>query len=442
MDRQLYGTLTQATFKVGGSIAGLMCGIGLMQAGHNVQVVEQDSHQRQSYVSGLGLGTSGEVFLRRHDRLADDDFSQEISGIRVLKNDGSTQLFATGRRRITSWDALYFRLRSNFDQFPSSYYPTAPLRRESDGQTIYRARTKVVGITCTGTCDGGVVVDVLNRDTEEASKIVADVVVGADGPDSMVRAKYLPTIRRRYVGYIAWRGIVPERDLSYPTRQMLAYGVIVYTTASQHCIMYTIPGTNGSFASADRMLNFTWYTNQPLEALDEFMIDGVDGHRHHNTVPPGRVKENVWSAQVDSARSQAFPATIFEIISKIRQPFIQVITDFCSPRAVFENGKVVVIGDALALFRPHTGYGASQAAFHALTVVDYINGKIRSTEWEDTVLQYSGLHWSESVWWGNFYQAAFSSALLAGLRYWARLVLGRARLVFSRKVVNQDYLGT
>ena len=39
----------------------------------------------------------------------------------------------------------------------------------------------------------------------------ADLLVGADGFRSAVRAQFLPEAQPLYAGYVAWRGLVDER---------------------------------------------------------------------------------------------------------------------------------------------------------------------------------------------------------------------------------------
>ncbi|OTA67065.1 FAD/NAD(P)-binding domain-containing protein [Hypoxylon sp. EC38] len=411
---------------IGGSLAGLMCGIALKHSGYEVQIIEQDGNERQSHMSGVGLGPSVDHFLQRHDRLY-SAFSQRTSCIQTLKN-GTPRVLATGNRDITSWDAFYYRLRSNFDGYISSYYPSAPQPSETDGSVIYDARQKVLGVVPAEPDGSYMILSILDRDTEEEYQKKAHLIIGADGPDSLIRAKYLPTVQRSYVGYIAWRGTVPEREVSVKTREMFNDSIMTYMMREGHCVVYTIAGAEGSLEPGERLLNFCWYDNETAEALDEIMIDAVDGHRHHNTVPTGKVRENIWSARLERAKDE-LPAPFLEIVTRIRRPFVQVITEFQprSPRAAFEDGKVLLVGDALSLMRPHTAQGVAQAAFHALATEDYVAGKISVKEWEDRVLRFSLLHSSQSVWWGKFYQENIATALFWGIRYWMCYTLEKVR---------------
>lgn len=395
-----------------------MCGIALKHAGHAVTIVEKEKNERQSHMAGVCLGLDAGVFLSRHDRFT-KDFSHRCLRIQALKSDETVQVFVNARRDITSWDTYYFRLRSCFDGYTSSFYPSPPQTVEADGSAVYERRREVLDITRTSNGDAKMVLTLLDRDTQAVSQTKADLVIGADGPDSFVRAKYLPNIQRQYVGYVAWRGTVSESQVSASTREIFKRSVTVHMMHRHHCIMYTIPGADGSLNPGERFLNFLWYTNETPEALDEIMIDGIDGHRHHNIVPAGRVREDIWNTRLAQAKKIPLPLPFLEVIMKIERPFIQVITEFCSPRAAFEDGKVLLVGDALSLYRPHTAFSGTQAAFHALQVEDYVGGKISLQEWEEKVLQYSRLHWSQSIWFGNFYQYHMVTALVSAVQYWA-----------------------
>ncbi|KAH8426356.1 uncharacterized protein LDX57_004099 [Aspergillus melleus] len=87
---------------------------------------------------------------------------------------------------------------------------------------------------------------------------------------------------------------------------------------------------------------------------------------------------------------------MLEIFLNIQRPFIQIITDFCSPQAAFEDSKFLLIGDGLSLFRPHTAFSGTQAAFHALRTANLVNGKMTLQQWERKVLKYSKLHYLQS----------------------------------------------
>jgi 2-polyprenyl-6-methoxyphenol hydroxylase-like FAD-dependent oxidoreductase len=80
-------------------------------------------------------------------------------------------------------------------------------------------------------------------------------------------------------------------------------------------------------------------------------------------------------AQITETRnfaSAVLPPQFAEIVSLTERPFIQAISDVQSPQTVFFDGKLLLMGDAVAGFRPHTAGSTSQAAFHALLLFEYL----------------------------------------------------------------------
>lgn len=423
-----------------------MCGVALKHAGHTVTVIEKGGNERPSHMAGLCLGLDTAIFLKCHDR-HETVFSYNCTSIQAVTKDGGIQTFLKARREVTNWDTFYFRLRSLFDGYNDNlYYPMPPQSSHTDGHFAYKCHSELTNVCRSTRGEDKMILTILDHETRQTSTKEADLVIGADGPNSVIRAKYIPSVRRRYSGYVAWRGMVPESDVSASTRQIFERSVTVHMMYRHHCVMYTIPGQNGSLKPGDKFLNFLWYTNESAEALDEIMIDGIDGDRHHHIVPAGHVRKDIWNARLNWAKNIPFAAPFLEVIIKIRQPFIQVITDFCSPRAAFEDGRVLLTGDALALSRPHTAFSCTQAAFHASLINDYINQKTSLAELEEKMVRYSHLHWRQSIWWGEFYQQNMAVALLSAVLFWAYYAIdmiksrrtGKERLLRATSYTDDD----
>lgn len=62
------------------------------------------------------------------------------------------------------------------------------------------------------------------------------------------------------------------------------------------------------------------------------------------------------------------PPSFRAIVEAIRHPFAQAIRDLASDQMV--AGRVILLGDAAAIPRPHTAASTSQAASSALDLVD------------------------------------------------------------------------
>ena len=159
-------------------------------------------------------------------------------------------------------------------------------------------------------------------------------------------------------------------------------------------LCYTIPGRNGSLESGQRLLNFVYYTNFPSTSLDDpspelrELLTDVDGIRHRITMPPGKTDPKAWETQKKIARER-LPPQFADLVCGTKKPFVQAVTDVMSPEFEFHKGNVVLIGDALAGFRPHTVASTSQAAFDAMILADYMEGKVSREKWRDDTLGYA-----------------------------------------------------
>lgn len=188
---------------------------------------------------------------------------------------------------------------------------------------------------------------------------------------------------------------------------------------------YNIPGEGGSVEPGKRLLNFCWYTNIPTTSLDDIMTD-ASGKRHHTQLGPGLVRPEIWEKQKDLART-LFAPPYLEVMEKIGSPFLHQITDYCAPRASFAGGRVLLVGDAAALLRPHIAFSTSQAAAHALLTEALVRGELSAGQWEYRVTKAAYLHWRRSLWFGEFFQKPLYVSLGSALLYWAAAALARVR---------------
>lgn len=132
-------------------------------------------------------------------------------------------------------------------------------------------------------------------------------------------------------------------------------------------------------------MNMVWYEN--YEDPSKILTDS-EGVRHNLSLGVGKIDPAIKAAQLERA-AQVLPAPLNEIWSKVQSPFIQAITDSLSPRAVFMGGKVILAGDALAGFRPHTTAGTAQGAMHALLLRDVFEDRLTIEGWEEKVMGFA-----------------------------------------------------
>ncbi|MCJ1249689.1 hypothetical protein MMC30_006915 [Trapelia coarctata] len=178
----------------------------------------------------------------------------------------------------------------------------------------------------------------------------------------------------------------------------------IWMGSHTHCVVYVIPGHGGSLTPGERMVNLCWYCNYPEDSqeLGNILTD-ASNHRHRNTIAAGKLRDEVWQKQKKYVLD-TLPAPFAELISKINQPFVQTISDAISPQASFFDGKLLLVGDALTLFRPHAALGTDQAAMNCLALEKVLRGEMDMAEWEREVLVYGYTTWRSSRAMGAFYQ--------------------------------------
>lgn len=248
---------------------------------------------------------------------------------------------------MTSWDALYSILRANFlglgDEYCSA--PTPVEGEGKDGRYDYGCR--VIDLR---EKDSHVEVD-FQDPTGQTRRTTADLVIGADGPSSTVRSTLLPDIERKYAGYVAWRGTVPENEASPKARTTFLNTCCFFYGADSQVISYTIPGTRGALEPGKRLINWVWYVNYPTNSseFEELMTD-VDGNRHRVSLPIGKMRPEILEKQRELAK-RVLPPQYAEMVCKTAEPFLQCVTDVLATRSEFFDGKVLLVGDAVAGFR-------------------------------------------------------------------------------------------
>lgn len=190
---------------------------------------------------------------------------------------------------------------------------------------------------------------------------------------------------------------------------------------TQWCHRYTIPGVNGSLKPGERILNLVWYCNCTEDGLTNILTD-VNGHKHRYYLPSGKMRDEVWSQQ-KAVAEKTLPPPFLELINKIQQPFVAVISDTTASNASFLDGKLLLVGDALTLFRPHNALSSNQAAFDCLQLKKALQGEITLSEWEARVLRYARLNRLRAISWGAYFQVGWLAYFTSEMYFRSELVL-------------------
>ncbi len=318
---------------VGGSLGGLTAACLLRDAGHDVAVYERSSRELEQRGAGIGFLPATYRYLvdRRGVDLA--RISVSTDRIRYLARDGSIVHEAEHRYLFSSWNTVYRELRSAY------------------GGSRYLLDHELVDLEQD---DHGVDASYANGAARRS-----DLLVAADGVGSLVRERLQPEARRRYAGYVAWRGMVPESDLDPDLVAHLGDAITYHVFANSHILVYPIPNADGSVEPGSRLVNFVWYRNY-LEGgdLDDLMTDRV-GVRRDLSVPPGHVAGH-HVAEARTVAAARLPPMLAELVHAVDEPFIQTIYDIGVDRMVF--GRVCLLGDAAFSVRPHAAAGTAKAA--------------------------------------------------------------------------------
>ena len=92
------------------------------------------------------------------------------------------------------------------------------------------------------------------------------------------------------------------------------------------------------------------------------------------------MRPEIWQRQLEHAR-RLFHPDLIELVEKIKQPFVSIVSSISSKRAAFFDNRLFLIGDALAQKQPNTAQGVNYAAIDAMSLGDMIAGKMTPQEW-------------------------------------------------------------
>jgi 2,6-dihydroxypyridine 3-monooxygenase len=318
---------------VGGSIGGLTAALVLRDAGCDVRVFERSPAALAARGAGIAVLDSTLKYLRERGGLRAEDVCSGTSWIRFLNRDGSVRHEQAHQYRFSSWNTIYRSLLGIF------------------GTDRYELGAEVIDFAQGG--DRVCVTLATGQRTE------ADLLVCADGVGSMARARLQPAAQRSYSGYVAWRGTLPESEVSPATFALLGDAITYQVLPGSHILVYPIPGLDGSVRHGERLINMVWYVNVAAGAELDRLMTGKDGIRRTVSLPPGAATDEA-VAGMRRAAAEVFAPPIAEVVTSAAEPFVQAVYDIDVPRMA--HGRVCLIGDAAFAVRPHAAAGTAKAA--------------------------------------------------------------------------------
>lgn len=330
---------------IGGSLGGLFAANLLRCAGWDVEVFERVGEALAG--RGAGIVTHDELFrvLERAGAAVDETIGVQTHGRVTLDRVGNPVGELPLVQTLTAWGRIYRLLK---DALPAErYHFDKSLERvEQDN-------------------------DCVTAHFSDGTRATADLLVGADGIRSTVRAQFLPEAKPVYAGYVAWRGLVDERDLSARTQRSL-FGYLGFCLPpGEQMLGYLVAGPRNTTVPGERRYNFVWY--RPADAGTELprLLTDSSGRLQDAAIAPDRIRAEIL-AEMRTAADRLLAPQFAEAVQACSQPLFQPIYDFESPRMMF--GRVAILGDAAFVARPHVGLGVTKAAGDAAALVDALSG--------------------------------------------------------------------
>jgi 2,6-dihydroxypyridine 3-monooxygenase len=318
---------------VGGSMIGLTTGLVLRDLGCEVDVYERSRVPLEGRGVGIVLHPLTVRYLLDNRLLDLSAVSTSAACHRYLADDGSVLTDDARRHHFTGYNTLYGTLLQAF------------------GRERYHLASEVTGITQTG--------EEVEIELASGERATADLLVGADGVSSFVRRTMVPDVQPSYGGYVAWRGVVDEKELTAETFAALDDSLTYYVRPSTHALTYPIPNYDGAVEPGCRLMNLVWYRNVPAgQPLADLLTDR-SGRQREVSLPPGAVRDEYLADFRDTAAAQ-LPPPIAEVALKTAEPFLQVMIDVEVPRMAF--GRICLVGDAAFSVRPHAAAATAKGA--------------------------------------------------------------------------------
>ncbi|WP_405658265.1 FAD-dependent monooxygenase [Streptomyces sp. NBC_01166] len=331
---RLPGTEACRAVVVGGSLAGLMTGLALARSGIDVTLLERvGSFPR----SGASLGGVDERLLMR---LTGGAFPPpgSVAGRSVTSG-------------IQPWDFLHQRLRA---------------AAEADERITVHHRTRVIRV--------GQDPDAAWAVTEDGRTYRGEVVIGADGHRSTVRAAVAPDKPdAAFAGYLIWLGVADESALApghrYPRDFDILHG------GEDVLLGYPLASRRGSIRPGSRRMGWAWYDASRTDLLRQ--TGSVRGTVVQHSLRAADIPETTFKELMAEA-ADLWPAPWRDAIldSLERSDILGTPIAEYVPELLI-NGRVALVGDAAHVPTPMTGSGFAAAMKDAEAVAEALASGLR-----------------------------------------------------------------
>jgi 2-polyprenyl-6-methoxyphenol hydroxylase-like FAD-dependent oxidoreductase len=299
---------------IGGGIGGLATAVALARQGLTAEIYEQ-APALEEVGAGVGLWPNAIAALEPLGLSAKvTQLAIEVAGQGIRRSDGSRVMWLPADVMAKRWGTgLTLVHRAELQQL---------LAAEVDPAAIH------LNARCTGVVTDGPGVVARFADGRE---VPADVVVGADGVHSVVRAAVFGPASLRYRGYTCVRGITPAGSVALPGENSETWGqgarFGMGPTSGDRIIWYATwnarEGVRDATDTAERLRTLFGAWHDPIPAVIEA------------TPESGLIRNDIYDAR---------------------------------PTRTWVRGQVTLIGDAIHPMTPDLAQGACQAIVDGTTL--------------------------------------------------------------------------
>ena len=301
-------------------MGGLATGIGLRQAGYEVEIYDRVSELRPAG-AGISLWSNGIKVLNRLG------LSKEIASIGGQMD--RVAYYSNTGKKLTD-----FSLQSLVEQVGQRPYPVARTDLQEMLLQVIGAENVQLNSECVAVEQDANSVTAIFKDGRKAK---GDVLVAADGTHSIIRKYVLGhAIERRYVGYVNWNGLVPATEDLAPKNSW-----DVYVGEHKRASMMPVGG--------DR---FYFFFDVPL--------------------PKGTMSEPDYREELTSFfKGWAAPVqNLIQRLDPLKTNRVEIHDT--EPLQTLVSGRVALLGDAGHSTAPDLGQGGCQAMEDALVLTTYL----------------------------------------------------------------------